>query len=61
MKYLVYKVKPLPQSLLAMVWNFGSLDTAADLSEEAKLAGIKDTETEYIHKMARKLVRVYLQ
>lgn len=55
----MYRVKPLPQSLLALVWNFGSLKTQKLQSAESEKEEIIDTETEYIRKMVEKMVGAF--
>ena len=42
MRRLVYRVQPLPQSMLPLVWDFGQLDL--------------DTEKQYIQEMVNKCV-----
>ena len=42
MRQLVYRVQPLPQSMLPLVWDFGQLDT--------------DTERMYIRQMVLRYV-----
>ena len=46
MRRLVYRVQPLPQSMLPLVWVFGQLDL--------------DTEKQYIQEMVNKCVSLSL-
>lgn len=58
MRHLVYRVQPLPQSLLPLVWDFGTLKCAS--TEKALQVGgpqqVDDVETAYITKMVVKWV-----
>lgn len=45
MRHLVYRVQPLPQSMLPLVWDFGQLNTCV--------------EELYIHQMVRRFVSEY--
>ena len=47
MRRLVYRVQPLPQSMLPLVWDFGQLDT--------------NVEEMYIKQMVRRYVRDYIK
>jgi len=58
MRNLVYRVQPLPKSLLPHVWNFGSLnstskppDTEQTEAEDVGDNENSDNETEYIMSM----------
>lgn len=44
MRHLVYRVQALPQSLLPLVWDFGTL----------KSGSTSDAETKYIRRMIEK-------
>ena len=48
MRHLVYRVQALPQSLLPLVWDFGTLQSDADHKNA--------TEKAYIHEMILKFV-----
>ena len=55
MRHLVYRVQPLPQSLLPLVWDFGSLKSAEE-SEHATSGLPRDAESQYIRQMLVKSV-----
>ncbi|KAF6025992.1 Rnf213 [Bugula neritina] len=48
-RHLVYKVKALSQSLLSLVWDFGTLNSASSQSVSRTLK--RNVEDVYIHKM----------
>jgi len=54
MRHLVYRVQALPQSLLPLVWDFGTLRAAPPLPNGEPQAG--DVETAYIRQMIVKFV-----
>jgi len=54
MRHLVYRVQALPQSLLPLVWDFGTLRSAPPLPNGEPQAG--DVETAYIRQMIVKFV-----
>jgi len=54
MRHLVYRVQALPQSLLPLVWDFGTLRSAQLLPNGEPQAG--DVETAYIRQMIVKFV-----
>lgn len=50
MRHLVYRVQPLPESLLPLVWDFGKLKSGSTL----------DAESKYIKRMIEKFVSGHL-
>lgn len=48
MRHLVYRVQPLPQSLLPLVWDFGTLRSGQ--------SGEANSEAKYIGRMVEKFV-----
>ena len=58
MRHLVYRVQPLPQSLLPLVWDFGTLKTL-DLKVENNIHKSGGGESDYIKQMLIKAVRRY--
>jgi len=50
MRNLVYRVQPLPKSLLSHVWNFGSLNLTSKPPDKEQTEN-SDNEMEYIMSM----------
>lgn len=55
LRHLVYRVHALPQSLLPLVWDFGTLKSAP-YSDDGRLITIGDVESAYIAKMILEFV-----
>ena len=58
MRHLVYRVQPLPQSLLPLVWDFGTLKTL-DIKVENNIHKSGGGESDYIKQMLIKAVRCF--
>ena len=48
MRHLVYKVQPLPQSLIPFVWDFGTLKSQTDKVVEIERAYIRQMIIKFV-------------